>query len=201
MPLGEAALRSHGRGACHLVPGRLRWEPRIHGRPLRCFGCGNRPSRRRRGRPTDDSHWRQDFECLRGDLSAASRPAVRRQRRPSTPPATPLRHQSRRDPSHSRGVLEPLASRGPSSSGTWSANELPRLLLRCTGRPDGHMNQTRHENTATTSSHDRPAPRAWPPRAVRATDCVAARPNCPTPPAFLRARREAWPKLTFGQVG
>ena len=156
--LREAALRSHGRGACHLVPGRLRWKPRIHGRPLRCFGCGNRPSRRRRGRPTDDSHWRQDFECLRGDPSAASRPAVRRQRRPSTPPATPLRHQSRRDPSHSRGVLEPLASRGPSSSGTWSANELPRLLLRCTDRPDGHLNQTRHENTATTSSYDRPAP-------------------------------------------
>ena len=158
--LGEAALRSHGRGACHLVPGRLRWKPRIHGRPLRCFGCGNRPSRGRRGRPNDDSHWRQDFECLRGDPSAASRPAVRRQRRPSTPPATPLRHQSRRDPSHSRGVLEPLASRGPSSSGTWSANELPRLLLRCTDRPDGHLNQTRHENTATTSSYDRPAPRA-----------------------------------------
>ena len=160
VPLGEAALRSHGRGACRLVPGRSRWEPRIHGRPLRCFGCGNRPSRGRRGRPNDDSHWRQDFECLRGDPSAASRPAVRRQRRPSTPPATPLRHQSRRDPSHSRGVLEPLASRGPSSSGTWSANELPRLLLRCTDRPDGHLNQTRHENTATTSSYDRPAPRA-----------------------------------------
>ena len=66
MPLGEAALRSHGRGACRLVPGRSRWKPRTHGRPLRCFGCGNRPSRGRRGRPNDDSHWRQDFECLRG---------------------------------------------------------------------------------------------------------------------------------------
>ena len=149
-------------GLCARPSGPERWRrrPRTPGRPLRCFGCGNRPSRGRRGRPNDDSHWRQDFECLRGDPSAASRPAVRRQRRPSTPPATPLRHQSRRDPSHSRGVLEPLASRGPSSSGTWSANEPPRLLLRCTGRSDGHMNQTRHENTATTSSYDRPAPRA-----------------------------------------
>ena len=96
----EAALRSHGRRACRLVPGRSRWTSRTNGRPLRCFGCGNWPSRRRRGRPSDDSHWRQDFECLHGGPSAASRPAVRRQRRSGTSPATPLRYQSHRDPSH-----------------------------------------------------------------------------------------------------
>ena len=94
----EAA--SHARRACRLVPGRSRWTSRTNGRPLRCFGCGNWPSRRRRGRPSDDSHWRQDFECLHGGPSAASRPVVRRQRRPSTSPATPLRYQSHRDPSH-----------------------------------------------------------------------------------------------------
>ena len=157
MPLGEAALRSHDRGACRLVPGRSRWKPRTHGRPLRCFGCGNRPSRGRRGRPNDDSHWRQDFECLRGGPGAASRPAVRRQRRPSTSPATPLRHQSHRDPeSFAQRPRTPLASRELSSSDTWSANELPRLLLRRPDRPDGPMDQTRRENTATTSCYNPP---------------------------------------------
>ena len=58
--------------------------------------------------------------------------------------------------SHSRSVLEPLASRGLSSSDTWSANELPRLLLRRPDRSDGPMDQTRRENTATTSCYDPP---------------------------------------------
>ena len=98
--LREAALSSHGRRACRLVPGRSRWTSRTNGRPLRCFGCGNWPSRRRRGCPSNDSHWRQDFECLHGGPSAASRPAVRRQRPPSSSLATPLRYQPHCDPSH-----------------------------------------------------------------------------------------------------
>ena len=161
MPLGEAALRSHGRGACRLVPGRSRWKPRTHGRPLRCFGCVNRPSRGRRGRPNDDSHWRQDFECLRGSPGAASRPAFRRQRRPSTPPATPLRHQSHRDiesfaqcPRTARIAWAQVGCHRVTQ--VWSANELPRLLLRRPDRPDGPMDQTRRENTATTSCYDPP---------------------------------------------
>ena len=107
----EAALRSHGRRACRLVPGRSRWTSRTNGRPLRCFGCGNWPSRRRRGCPS----WRQDFECL--PAAPARRHAQPFGDRDLLAHRWPRRCAISRTATRviingSRSVLEPLASRG-----------------------------------------------------------------------------------------